>query len=60
MLNILYTMSYILYIMLGILSPDDVMDGDDEDEILTELKQKQQELRTIGQHNLSMTKRLYR
>ena len=43
---------------LGILQPGD---GDEEgDEILAELKQKQQELRAIGQHNLTMTKRLYR
>ncbi|KAF6025276.1 TADA3 [Bugula neritina] len=43
---------------LGILTPSEGLDSDDE--ILAELKEKQQELRAVGQHNLSMTKRLYR
>lgn len=47
------------FLTSGILKPDDALDGE-EDEILAELKQKQQELRAIGQHNLNMTKRLYR
>ncbi|XP_067942135.1 transcriptional adapter 3-B-like isoform X2 [Watersipora subatra] len=45
---------------LGILSPEDAIDSEDGDEILAELKQKQQELRAVGQHNLNMTKQLYR
>ena len=34
------------------------MEDDPEDEILTELKQKQEELKTLCQHNINMTKNL--
>ena len=44
----------------GILESDDRCDENPEDEILCELRKKQQELRMLSQHNLLMTKRLYK
>ena len=44
----------------GILDPDEKGDEDDDDEILSELRRKQNELRVLSQHNLMLTKRLYK
>ncbi len=44
----------------GILDPDEKPEEDPDDEILTELRRKQSELRVLSQHNLNMTKRLYK
>ncbi|XP_052065069.1 transcriptional adapter 3-B-like [Mytilus californianus] len=42
----------------GLLDSEDKVDDDPDDEILMELKQKQQELKTLCQHNISMTKNM--
>lgn len=42
----------------GLLDSDDKVEDDPDDEILMELKQKQQELKTLCQYNISMTKNL--
>ena len=42
----------------GLLDSEDKVEDDPDDEILTELKQKQQELKTLCQYNISMTKNL--
>ena len=49
----------------GILESDDELGlpgipDDDQDEIVVELRKKQQELKALSQHNLMVTKRLYR
>ena len=45
----------------GILDIDDkTADDGPEDEILIELKRKQQELKVLSQHNLMLTKQLYK
>ena len=44
----------------GILDPDEKPDEDPDDEILNELRRKQSELRVLSQHNLMLTKRLYK
>ncbi|ELT93657.1 hypothetical protein CAPTEDRAFT_174003 [Capitella teleta] len=45
----------------GILDSDDFNSEDDpNDEVLAELRKKQQELRVLSQHNLMVTKRLYK
>jgi transcriptional adapter 3 len=45
----------------GILDADDGKSDDDpSDQVLSELKKKQQELRVLSQHNLMVTKRLYK
>ena len=52
----------ILYLLvhLGILDLDDKADDDPDDEILAELRKKQSELKAISQHNVTVTKKLYR
>ena len=44
----------------GILEPEDLVDDSPDDEIVVELRKKQQELKALSQHNLMMTKRLYK
>ncbi|XP_013403750.1 transcriptional adapter 3 [Lingula anatina] len=44
----------------GILEADERPEDNPDDEILSELRRKQQELKAIGQHNLVVTKRLYK
>lgn len=42
----------------GILESEDKVEDNPDDEILTELKEKQQELRAVNQHNIAVTKHL--
>ena len=44
----------------GILDVDDKVDDDPDDEILAELRKKQAELKVISQHNITVTKKLYK
>lgn len=44
----------------GILDLEDTVDDDPDDEILAELRKKQAELKTVSQHNIMVTKKLYR
>ena len=39
---------------------DDKVDDDPDDEILAELRKKQAELKVISQHNITVTKKLYK
>ena len=52
--------SLIIIGALGILDLDDKADDDPDDEILAELRKKQSELKAISQHNVTVTKKLYR
>ena len=47
-------------VYLGILDLDDKADDDPDDEILAELRKKQAELKAISQHNIMVTKKLYK
>lgn len=42
------------------ITSEDTGENEEGDEILAEIKQKQQELKAVGQYNCNMTKRLYR
>lgn len=44
--------------MAGILDCDEKIEDNPDDEILTQLRQKQQELRALSQHNIVVTKQL--
>lgn len=44
----------------GLLDVDDKVDDDPDDEILAELRKKQAELKAISQHNIMVTKKLYK
>ena len=37
-----------------------MVDDDPDDEILAELRKKQAELKTVSQHNIMVTKKLYK
>ncbi|KAK3594080.1 hypothetical protein CHS0354_040848 [Potamilus streckersoni] len=44
----------------GILDFEDKVEEDPNDEILLELRRKQQDLKAVSQHNIAITKRLYK
>ena len=44
----------------GILEVEDKPDDNPDDEILTELRKKQQELKALSEHNYVVTKRLFK
>lgn len=44
----------------GILDGEDTFDDDPDDEILAELRKKQAELKAVSQHNIMVTKKLYK
>ena len=49
-----------MVLFVGILEVDEKPEDNPDDEILCDLRKKQQELKTISAHNLLITKRLYK
>ena len=55
-----FLMRQLICHVLGLLDGEDTVDDDPDDEILAELRKKQAELKAISQHNIMVTKKLYK